>query len=611
MLYEPHQKHHAISWAQDQIQHVLRELEMRKFLLPFFLAAVSNIANGQSILSNTTLYENGDKLSYVLKIAGSSKPTKIDYYFTDVTENSLIGFQTINNKVTQVRTKEYGTSTNSLCWGNSQKCTFDPPMKLFDKNIKVGDEWINKFKLTGEDFYSNTTQEVKVEKQERIKISLGEFDTIKVVAKGKFTGRTNRNESFSGSDINEIWVGNINKKLVMIKTEYSNSFKEKWSAELDSLPKSETKFADKLPEKNLTAEPAEKNSPSKKKELIALPGAPDSDGVFNIDISLDAPIASLKINGREEGGRDDGKISIKRVAKIGRDNQYDIEVIDAYGEKYAKKIQVTRKPADKQQDQVFLNPAAIKKNVKNDAVAIIIGIQNYKRVTKADFANSDAQDFYDYAVRALGVKEENIKLLLDSEAEDIEIYRTFKNWLPLKVKKNKTDVYVFFSGHGLPSEDGKSLFLLPYGVDKDFIDKSAVSQKEIVTALQTSQPKSVTMFIDSCYSGQARTGEALLADARPVSLKAKEAIFPPEFVVLTASAPDQISSSSSDLKHGIFSFYLMKGMEGEADENKDGKITIGELQNYLSETVARQAMGLNRKQQPQLIGDPNRILVGP
>jgi hypothetical protein len=52
-------------------------------------------------------------------------------------------------------------------------------------------------------------------------------------------------------------------------------------------------------------------------------------------------------------------------------------------------------------------------------------------------------------------------------------------------------------------------------------------------------------------------------------------------------------------------------MEGEADENKDRKITIGELQNYLSDTVARQAMGINRKQQPQLIGDPNRILVGP
>jgi hypothetical protein len=603
--------------TQDEIQYVFKGLQMRKFLLPILLATISHISNSQTILSSTTLYENGDKLSYALKMAGSSKITKIDYYFTDVTENYLVGFQTINNKITQVRTKEYGTATNDLCWGNSQKCSFDPPMKLFDKNIKVGDEWVNKFKVKGEEFTSNVTQEVKVEKQEKIKINLGEFDTIKVVAKGKFNGSTIRNETYSGSDIHEMWIGNINEKLVLIKAEYSNSFREKWTAELDALPKTEKKSvedlrtADKSPDQKQKPAVYEKNSPQKQKELIALAGDPDSDGVFNIDIKLDAPIASLKINGREEGSRDDGKFSIKRVAKIGKDNQYDIEVIDAYGDKYTKKIQVTRKLAEKKSDQISLNPAAIRKNIPKDAVAIIIGIQNYKRVTKADFANSDAQVFYDYAVRALGVKEENIKLLLDAEAEDIEIYRAFKNWLPLKVKKNKTDVYVFFSGHGLPSEDGKSLFFLPYGVDKDFIDKSAVSQKEIVAALQASQPKSVTMFIDSCYSGQARTGETLLAEARPVSVKVKEAVFPPEFVVLSASAPDQISSSSSDLKHGIFSFYLMKAMEGDADENKDGKITVGELQNYLADTVARQAMGMNRKQQPQLIGDPNRILVGP
>ena len=53
----------------------------------------------------------------------------------------------------------------------------------------------------------------------------------------------------------------------------------------------------------------------------------------------------------------------------------------------------------------------------------------------------------------------------------------------------------------------------------------------------------------------------------------------------------------------------MKGLEGEASEKKDGKITVRELQNYLAEMVPRQAMRMNRKQQPQLIGDPDRVLV--
>ncbi len=69
-------------------------------------------------------------------------------------------------------------------------------------------------------------------------------------------------------------------------------------------------------------------------------------------------------------------------------------------------------------------------------------------------------------------------------------------------------------------------------------------------------------------------------------------------------------AADPDLKHGIFSYYLMKGMEGDADANKDGKITLGEMQGYLVENVGRQAGMMNRKQEPQLIGDPNRVLVG-
>ena len=78
----------------------------------------------------------------------------------------------------------------------------------------------------------------------------------------------------------------------------------------------------------------------------------------------------------------------------------------------------------------------------------------------------------------------------------------------------------------------------------------------------------------------------------------------------SSSQSDQFSSSIPDLKYGIFSYFLMKGMEGDADANKDGKITLGEMQGYLAENVGRQAGMMSRKQDPQLIGDSNRVLVG-
>jgi uncharacterized caspase-like protein len=167
---------------------------------------------------------------------------------------------------------------------------------------------------------------------------------------------------------------------------------------------------------------------------------------------------------------------------------------------------------------------------------------------------------------------------------------------------------VFYSGHGLPSTDGKSLQFLPHTVDVDLLERTSISQKEIISAIQTAQPKSVAMFIDSCYSGVSRAGDSLLASARPITLKSIEGAYPSNFLVFSASSSAQISSSSPELKHGIFSFYLMKGMEGDADENKDGKISALELQDYLSKNVTLHAMSLNREQSPQLKGDENRIL---
>jgi len=335
---------------------------------------------------------------------------------------------------------------------------------------------------------------------------------------------------------------------------------------------------------------------------------PDANGVITIRIKTNADTSSLKINGEEQGGKNDGFYTIKKIARVGQETKFTITGLDVNGNTDTKTIVVVRQLVDSKTVFGQLNAVNIKPRPQRDAVAIIIGIEKYKRIAKADFANADALDFYDYATRALGILPENIKLLVDDAADDVEILSAFKNWLPLKTRKNKTDVFIFYSGHGLPSEDGKSLYLMPFSVDKNFISRTAISQQEIISSLQFAMPKSVTMFIDSCYSGQTRTGDTLLASARPISLKADQNAYPANFTVISASAPDQISSSSPDLKHGIFSYYLMKGMEGDADINKDGKITVGEIQSYLADMVPRQAIKMNRKQEPQLVGDPDRVL---
>ncbi len=348
---------------------------------------------------------------------------------------------------------------------------------------------------------------------------------------------------------------------------------------------------------------------SQKLEIFVEHSEPRDDGSFTVIVKTNRDTASLTVDGVEEGGSADGNYIIKRVARAGQKSSILISATDVFGNSASKTITVSRPLAESKPLAVSLNPAIVKRQPERDAVAIIIGIADYKNLPRADYANDDARVFYDYAIRAFGIKPENIKLLVDADADEVGIYRAFKTWLPSRVRPS-TDVYVYYSGHGLPTADGQGLYVLPQRADRDFVEETAIKQAEINAAIQAAKPKSVTIFLDACYSGQARTGETLLASARPVSLKAEIAEFPKGFTVITASRGDQLSSSSLELKHGIFSFYLMRGLEGDADANKDGRITTGEMQAYLAANVARQAAMMNRLQEPQLIGDANRVLVG-
>ena len=117
------------------------------------------------------------------------------------------------------------------------------------------------------------------------------------------------------------------------------------------------------------------------------------------------------------------------------------------------------------------------------------------------------------------------------------------------------------------------------------------------------------MFFDTCYSGQTRDERMLVASLRPIRLVAEEQDTPNNFTIFTASNYDQTSGSIEEAKHGMFSYYLMKGLEGKADNNKDKKITNGELIAYLKTNVSKEAFTQNREQDPMLSGDPNKVLM--
>jgi len=317
----------------------------------------------------------------------------------------------------------------------------------------------------------------------------------------------------------------------------------------------------------------------------------------------------IKVDGRDIPVKR-GKFEIPRYSPV--DEEVKIVAIDQWGNKSTTVVKVTIDIQEKMVVQKLepLNPSRAKGKTSGEKVALIIGIENYTEVPKANYANLDAKYFFDYARKAFGAKKQNIKLLINEDATFVKTNIALTKWLRSRIKADQTDLIVFFAGHGLASNDGKELYLLPQDSDPDLLSLTALSRTKLFQTIVDLKPKSVTMFLDTCYSGVSRDEQMLLATARPIRIVAgDEGEIPDNFTIFSATKLDQISSGLKEAKHGIFSYYLMKDLEGKADSNKDKQITNGELLAYMDINVSQKALELGRQQNPSLAGDPDQILM--
>ena len=244
-----------------------------------------------------------------------------------------------------------------------------------------------------------------------------------------------------------------------------------------------------------------------------------------------------------------------------------------------------------------------------DGIAVIIGIEKYKDAPDAAFAKNDALIFRKYAGRQLGIPEENIYMITDEEATLGEFMKLFgKNGYLDRRSTDKTDIFIYYSGHGAPDFETKIPYLIPYDIDPDY-PSTGYSTRMMYENLSSFKARSITVFLDACFSGSTRSDEMLLADARPVRIEMEPSAIPENINLLTASSGAQISSGFPDRGHGLFSYYLMKGMTELSDSNGDNKVTLGELYDYIYANVTRTAVKLDREQTPQMISSrPNQIV---
>jgi hypothetical protein len=249
-----------------------------------------------------------------------------------------------------------------------------------------------------------------------------------------------------------------------------------------------------------------------------------------------------------------------------------------------------------------------------DAIAVVFGIERYGTLPAARFAARDARLFARYAASTLGVSDDrnHVYVRTDADASGNELRKVFgdEGWLARRVKPT-TDVYVFFAGHGAPDLKTRSPFLLPADADPAYPRETGYELKLLYDQLAQLDVRSVTVFLDACFSGATRSSGTLFGGTRNIVVSVEHpALLRDNFAVIAAAHGDQIASDYPEKRHGLFSYFTMLGLRGAADSNGDRTITVAELERYLEREIPRVAASLDREQKPVVIArQKDRALV--
>ena len=228
-------------------------------------------------------------------------------------------------------------------------------------------------------------------------------------------------------------------------------------------------------------------------------------------------------------------------------------------------------------------------NNNDRTFAVIIGNENYKEVAKVPHALNDAKVFAAYCEKTLGLPQKNIKQYTDatfgtllSAMENIQSIA--------KAYNGDIDVIFYYAGHGIPDESSNEAYLLP--VDANGRNTAACYPiDKLYGELKALGANQVTVFLDACFSG-AQRGNGMLASARGVAIKAKQAAPQGNMVVFSAASADETAYPYNEKGHGLFTYYLLKKL----NETK-GDVTLGELGSYICEKVAQESVVSNGKSQ--------------
>ena len=236
-------------------------------------------------------------------------------------------------------------------------------------------------------------------------------------------------------------------------------------------------------------------------------------------------------------------------------------------------------------------------------LALIIGNEDYasrrtglSTAVNVDYAENDALIFAQYLEQSFGVEAGHLKLLRNATSGEM---RGGLDWLSnlARATGEQSELYFFYSGHGLPSDADQTPYLIPVDISGDR-PEMGIALKEVYEELSKFKAQKITVVLDACFSGGARNEE--LVAKKGIRVRPKAGAIPENMVVLTSSSGSQSSAVFQEKKHGFLTYFLLKGIQ-----NQGTSARYGDLFKYAQTEVDKEAARQGKMQQPQILFPPN------
>ena len=219
---------------------------------------------------------------------------------------------------------------------------------------------------------------------------------------------------------------------------------------------------------------------------------------------------------------------------------------------------------------------------------VAVGISDYKHRNNLTLPEKDAAKI----AELFSLKTEHVVLITGKTATKRKIQATlsvvFKN-----AKKDDTVIF-FFSGHGYPGG------ICPYDMTTD--KRTGLSYPEIRQLFKEVKASKKILFFDACFSGGLRNSGSNSGD------NAFRDFSNEDVLLFLSSRTNEASIERPFMVNGLYTTYLVRGLKGGADSNRDKKITARELFDFVSAEVIRRSQG---RQHPVMWGkfDNNMVIL--